>query len=91
MGEYEKPKPSKKKPKAVGLYPLPKEGTYGPHPSYSPPLQGYTRRGTKPKVYAAYSGKRGENELSRIDDVYIYLCRPPVTTKCVPSLSAAGV
>ena len=63
MGEYEKPKHSKKKPKPVGLYPLPKEGTYGPPPSYAPPLPGYTRRGTKPKVYAAYSGKRGGNKL----------------------------
>ena len=63
MGEYEKPKHSKKKPKPVGLYPLPKEGTYGPAPSYAPPLPGYTRRGTKPKVYAAYSGKRGGNKL----------------------------
>ena len=91
MGEYEKPKPSKKKPIPVGLYPLPKEGTYGPPPSYAPPFPGYTRRGTKPKVYAAYSGKRGGNKLSKIDHVDTDLCRPPVQKICLPSLSTAAV
>ena len=91
MGEYEKPKPSKKKPKPVGLYPLPKEGTYGPPPSYAPPLPGYTRMGTKPKVYAAYSGKRGGHNLNKIDHVHTHLYRPPVSTMCLPSLSTSAV
>merc|ERR1711872_948593 len=43
--------------KPSGLYPLEREGTYGPPPDYTPPIPGYVRREKKEKVYAAYTAR----------------------------------
>ena len=90
MGEYEKPKPSKKKPIPVGLYPLPKEGTYGSPPPYAPPLPGYTlhKEGDQTKGLCS---KRGGYKLSKINHIDTDLCRPPVQKICQQGLSTAAV
>merc|ERR1712141_76350 len=55
MGEYEEPVKRVRRPK--GLMPLENMLEYGPLPLPG----GYQRRERKPKVYAAYGGKRDES------------------------------